>query len=65
MSLPCGVVVSARGSPKDLKLAPLSLIVASVFSRSLVLLAIRVLSRLIDKHTGAIDVSNTAQHVPS
>lgn len=32
-----GVVVSAHGSPSDLKLAPLSLIVASALSRSRVL----------------------------
>src|SRR6476619_6537294 len=33
---PCGVVVSAQGSPSDLKLAPASPIVARVLSKSLV-----------------------------
>jgi hypothetical protein len=33
MSLPCGVVVSAQGSPSDRKLAPRSAMVASVLEQ--------------------------------
>ena len=41
ISLPCGVVVSAQGSPRDLKLAPRSATAARVLSKSLVLRASR------------------------
>ena len=41
MSLPCGVVVSAQASPRDVNPAPFSVMEASVFNRSRVLRASR------------------------
>jgi hypothetical protein len=66
ISFPCGVVVSAQGSSNERKLAPRALIVARVFSKSLVLRAKRssfVTSKVSPASRIAVARANAARSV--